>query len=83
MAAFVFVNVGYIFNNDILICSKAFDLLTKNLFYTRNPEKEEWICTLTDVKKIETENEVELVLFVVSDETDEGILAFINDVLIF
>jgi hypothetical protein len=65
-----------------MIGRKSFHHFTQDLFYSWYLEQEEGIGDITNFKEIEVEDEGQLMLFVVSQETNKCILTLIYQVLV-
>ena len=68
---------------NLPVLLKVFDRSPEDLFDSWQSKKTKWICHLANVELVERKNEIQLVFFVIANETYETILRFINQILIF
>ena len=83
LASFILVLIWNLLDLNFIILCESDKLLAQDLLDSWNFEEAEAVGYCSDVKEVETENECQLMLLVVSNKTNESILRFIDQVFVF
>jgi hypothetical protein len=76
----VLVTVWDAIEVDGVVLLEAFELFSQNFFYPGDLKEAERVRSLPNAQQVETENEIELMLFVVPDKRHKSVLTFVHQI---